>query len=188
MEKLIGYGLIGFALYSVYTHAMNPIAKLKDLSNVATSFPDFKLLGTPDDATGTFKITDKASGRLLGAFYLDDRGGLHESPEQAASGAIKGTYEPVITALRLGVDLGAFAGVSKTQGAIGGLRISPARIFDNIAPDIIVGPKALGVGASFYLPKSVGPTWLSHVGLGAWYTSDLHGAAGPVVGLTLSTH
>lgn len=187
MERLVGLAVLGFVAYTVATHALAVTPTLSNLSTVTQLPSSFKLLGTPNDATGTFEIHDRKTGTLIGAFYTDDRGVLYATPEQATHGTITGAYKPTTTALRLGTDFGAVAGYSATQGPIGAVRYSPARIFDNIAPDVIAGPQAFGLGISLYLPRTYGPQWLSHIGVGAWYTSDLHGAMSPVLGLTLST-
>ena len=188
MDRIVGLAVIGFVAYTVATHALAVTPTLTNLSTVTQLPSSFKLLGTPNDATGTFEIHDRKTGALVGAFYTDDRGVLYDTPEQADHGSITGAFKPVTTALRLGTDLGAVAGYSATQGSVGAVRYSPFRIFDNIAPDIIAGPQALGLGVSLYLPRTYGPQWLSHVGVGAWYTSDLHGGMSPVIGLSVSTH
>lgn len=186
MERIVGYAIVGFVLYTIITHAMPKTASLAGLDAVPEKPSHFEIIGTPDDATGVLELSDKKSGDVLARIYTDDRGGLFQDPKQTASSSLKAEYTPVTTALRLGVDLGAFGGVSK-QGFVGGVRVSPARIFENISPDVIAGPECLGLGVSFYLPRSYGPQWLSHAGVGAWYASDLHGSSGPVFGLTLST-
>lgn len=187
MEKLVGLAIIGFVLYTVFTHALPVTSSLVGLKTITEKPSSFKLLGTPDDAVGILEIADRNSKTVLASYYFDERGVLHESPEQAEKSPVIGTYRDVDTGLRLGVELGAYAAYSRTKGPVGGLRVSPARVYDYIALDVIAGPEAVGVGVSAYLPRHYGPAWLSHVGVGAWYAADLDGSFNTIFGLSLST-
>jgi hypothetical protein len=186
MEKLIGFGIVGLVLYTMLSHGFTPSPSLTALNTVTQGKGSFKLLGTPNDATGILEVSDKKSKSVLATYYFDDRWILHEPPEQTKSGTLEAVYRPVTTGLRLQADLGAFAGFS-TQGPVAGFRISPCRIFENISPDILLGTQVLGAGVSIYPPRGYGQAWVRHVGAGVGLATDMRGSTGPLAYLSLST-
>ena len=188
-EILCGIALL---IFVVSTLAFNPPrTSVRDESPVPlkNAFAMFRGSG---EADSVLAVHD-ASGSVVARYSLLD-GDVFQKPEQAASGEFSAVHTRRQFFIDPGIDLGAWTGYrteaddedSRVQV---GIRYSPVRLaFGTLAPDLVLSQETMGVGASLYLPRSLGRTWHG-IGLGAWYCAPYDGGdPGPVFGLSFSTH
>jgi hypothetical protein len=91
----------------------------------------------------------------------------------------------------IGVYGGLFTGSTEKDGGSElnvGLRGSPVRIWNTIAPDLLLSDKTIGVGVSFYpAPERFGEGW-NHLGIGYGYCTPFNdGSSGSLFYLSFST-
>jgi hypothetical protein len=192
LGKLIGYVVIGFVLWTIWSTSTQPAPTVKD--KVPVSYEPTRLHWRwKDDTDGISSLgLDNRSTRERVADYVAGDGGvLHQSPEQERDGVLAAKVTPDLYLGKWQLDVGpilAGSAVDNTSAIQAGIRYSPCRLaFGVIAPDIIATNDLIGAGVSLYPPeRSVGPTW-SHFGLGLWYGAPWDGGnPGPVVGLSAS--
>lgn len=194
MQRLVSIALVGVAAYGVYTHGRTPSPSLKGEVAIARDGTDPHLWNDGKDAEDRIRVRDR-DGKFPPLYFdVDERGVLHQTPEQARDGAVVVDYRHQLYGARVWCDVGAWAGVvgTKSGDAPGqlGLRLSPARFLDGaLAPDLVLSAHAIGAGASVYLPRELGapPPW-NRIGIGLWYMAAFNGGgAGPALGLTITT-
>jgi hypothetical protein len=194
MERILALAVIGVIVYGVCTRSRTPTPTIRGEVAIARDGTDIRLWNDGKSAEDRIRVRDREGAFAPLYFDVDERGVLHQSPEQARDGAAIVDYRHQLYLARAWIDIGAWAGVVGTEGDDPatqiGLRVSPVRFFDGVlAADIVASEHAIGAGASAYLPRELGasPPW-NHIGLGAWYMVDYDGGgSGPAFGLTLST-
>jgi len=185
--KILGLGVIAFLAFTVYTHGKQPVSDIRGLTPVHQNRPNLNWWKAPGDSEGTFEAKDNA-GKHLASFATDRSGVLY--PEDGQSN-IQLTYTPNYYGGRTVLDLGGWAGFApgyKEHPAQIGLRVSPVRLIESVAPEIVVSHDLIGVGATYYFSRNlVGPSW-SKVGLGFDYCASFDGTfRGPVFTVATST-
>lgn len=190
--KLIGYAVIGFVIWTVFSASTQPAPTVKD--KVPVKYDTTRLhWNWKDDTDGmaSLDLDNRSTRERLGSYVAGDGGVWHQSPEQERDGVLAATVTPDLYLGKWEFDYGAIlagSGVDDTSAIQAGIRYSPCRLgFGVIAPDIIATNDLVGAGISLFPPeRSVGAKW-SHFGLGLWYGVPWDGGnPGPVVGLSAS--
>jgi hypothetical protein len=143
--------------------------------------------GEKADAAITF--TSRKSGESLGISLFDDGGELRIRDQDAAGWQFKGERYRYLWDEHL--DLGGWAAARPDcpPGYDLGIRYSPVRtLYGVLAPDLLIGSRSAGVGASAYIPPGIVPRDWGRLGLGIGYLVDYGGASDGLAGyLTFST-
>ena len=184
--KMLGLGVIAFVAFTVYTHGKQPVSDISGKTPIHQNRANLNWWKAQSDAEGTIEVKDEHG--LFMASYLTDRSGVLYAGENPSK--LQVTYTPNYYGGRTVLDAGAWAGYApgyKTPSQIG-IRVSPVRLIESVAPELVISHDLIGVGASYYFSRNlVGPT-LSHFGVGLDYCSAFDGSwRGPVLTITTST-
>jgi hypothetical protein len=170
MERIVGIGIAAFVAWTILfnppTLTLPPGTK-EVAHHIATG-----IMRESNDVDETIKISDEKGIDLGHLFIRDGRMLEPTSPAEPNKFSTERTEYRYLIDLRsdIGVWSGAFLGSGETNRIQYGLRYSPTRLlYGTVAPDLIVGEEAAGLGISvFPATDRCGRFWL-HTGLGAWY-------------------
>jgi hypothetical protein len=192
MERIVAVILIGAVIYGMMTVKHTPAPTLRGEVPIERIDTDFHLWNDGRKAEDRIQARDRASGKLLGDWDVDERGVLNQHPAQAKDGLIILETVHEYYCARKWFDIGGWVGVVNTKSGDPpvqlGIRLSPVRFFDGIlAADAVSTEHAIGVGLSLYPPRgwSAEPPW-NRLGVGLWYVAAYNGG-GSGLALGLST-
>jgi hypothetical protein len=194
MPQIVCIVLVALIAYGVFTRGRSPGPSIRGEVAIPRDGTDPRLWQDGKGAEDRIRVRDR-DGKFDPLFFdVDERGVLHQTPEQARDGAVVVDYRHQLYGARAWCDIGAFAGVVGTKSGDHptqvGLRFSPARFLDGaVAADAVATEHAIGAGVSVYLPRELGaaPPW-NHIGVGLWYMAAYNGGgAGAALGLTITT-
>ncbi len=185
--KILGLGVIALVVFTVYTHSKQPVSDIRGLTPVHQNKPQLHWWKAAGDSEGTFTVKDEHG--LFRASYATDRSGVLYAEDNP--GKLEVTYTPNYYGGRTVLDVGGWAGFApgyKEHPTQIGLRYSPVRLIESIAPEAVVSRDLIGVGATYYFSRNaVGPNW-SKIGLGLDYCASFDGTfRGPVFTISTST-
>jgi len=185
--KIIGLGVIAFVAFTLYTHGKQPVSDISGKTPIHQNAPDLHWWKASGDAEGTITVKDEHG--LFMASYLTDRSGLLYPGQNPSK--LQVTLTPNYYGGRTVLDAGGWAGFApgyKEHPAQIGLRYSPVRLIESVAPEIVVSHDLIGIGATYYFSRNlVGPSW-SKIGLGFDYCASFDGSfRGPVFTIATST-
>ncbi len=141
-----------------------------------------------NDIDHTITITHLPTGDTTTVF--SSSGELYRDPPHLTPGddKFKITVVRKVSVISQEWDIGTYAGylMGPPVGEEGsridvGIRVSPCRLFDLVAPDLLFGRQAAGVGLSFYPPPEVFGHVFQHIGMGCGYVWSFDTGAGRVM-------
>ncbi len=171
VEPFVAIGVMGLVALAFWLSGEAP-PTLNGQDLIVPKHKNVHLIRSKGEVDGTLEVTHKPSGDKFKTDFLDNN--HYQTPAQEKSGKWDTSISRDFYFIDPGLDWGTYAGWAtghkKDPGDSDfkvGLRFSPARLmFGTVAPDLLIGSDAAGLGVSVYPPKSFfGGGW-NHVGLG----------------------
>jgi hypothetical protein len=170
-----------------------PLPEKKDQVPLPVNHRTFTGMEVNDDTSSAdIQITDLSNGNTASLSLYED--GVYEPKKQSAGSPFKFEYTVHLKPIKIGLDPGWWGGFQSFQGEDRnsfdmGFRLSPARLlYGVVAPDLLLGTQSAGIGASFYLPTTIGTGIWKKIGIGGAWMAGYHGGGGwmPYASVTTS--
>jgi hypothetical protein len=177
VEPFVAIGVMGLIALTFWL-ASTPPPTINGEVLIPEKHKNVHLIRHKDEVDGTLEVIHKPSGDKFKTDFVDNN--HYQQPSQKDSGKWGTSLSRDYYLIDPGLDWGTYAGwASDHKRDHGdsdfkvGLRFSPARLlFGTVAPDLLIGSDAAGVGVSVYPPKSFfGGGW-NHVGIGVGRVYD----------------